>query len=90
MYSDSSLHDASGKWQMIFGVETHPKYRHMGYAYHLLKQVIEDVRKQNRKGIVLTCKESMIQYYKRFGFVNKGIAQSTHGGEIWYQMKLKS
>lgn len=32
----------------------------------------------------------MIQYYKKFGFVNEGISQSTHGGEVWYQMKLES
>ncbi len=88
MYSDSSMHNSKGEWQMIFGVETRPEYRRRGYADLLLRTVIEEVRKQNRKGIVLTCKSGLIHYYEKFGFVNEGLSESNHGGESWYQMKL--
>ena len=73
---------------MIFSVVTSPKYRKRGYASIVMKQVIEDARKRNRKGIVLTCKERLIPFYERFGYVNEGESVSNHGGAIWYQMRL--
>ena len=40
-------------------------------------------------GVVLTCKDRLIHYYEKFGFVNEGLtAKSTHGGAEWYQMRL--
>ena len=50
---------------------------------------ISDARAQGRKGLVLTCKEALVHYYAKFGFVNEGISGSTHGGGVWYQMRLK-
>ena len=38
---------------------------------------------------VLTCKEALVHYYAKFGFVNEGVSGSTHGGVVWYQMRLK-
>ena len=32
MYEKACLHDEKGAWQMIFGVNTLPKYRRQGYA----------------------------------------------------------
>lgn len=88
MYRDSSMHNSMGEWQMIFGVETRPEYRCRGYADLLLKTVISDVKTQNRKGIILTCKSKLVHYYEKFGFLNEGMSESKHGGELWYQMKL--
>lgn len=31
-----------------------------------------------------------MHYYAKFGFVNEGVSGSTHGGVVWYQMRLKS
>lgn len=89
MYADSSRHDENGDWQMIFGVETHPDYRRQGYAEILLNYVIEETRKQKRKGLVLTCKEHMVHYYAKFGFVNEGLSESAHGGAQWYHMRYQ-
>lgn len=89
MYSDASLHQEEGAWQMIFGVNTLPRYREKGYARLLLEHAIEDARKENRKGLVLTCKDKLVHYYGALGFVNEGISEnSTHGGAVWYQMRL--
>jgi hypothetical protein len=30
-----------------------------------------------------------VHYYAKFGFVNEGVSGSTHGGVVWYQMRLK-
>lgn len=89
MYADAALHDENGAWQMIFGVNTLPGCRRRGYAGLLLQRAIADARAQGRKGLVLTCKEKLLHYYAKFGFVNEGVSASTHGGVVWYQMRLR-
>ncbi|MBR1815228.1 MAG: GNAT family N-acetyltransferase [Lachnospiraceae bacterium] len=54
----------------------------------LLSQVIADVKEDGRRGLVLTCKDNLVGFYERFGFKNEGVSGSTHGGVVWYQMKL--
>lgn len=88
MYSDASFHNKGGDWQMIFGVNTLPGYRRRGLAGQVIRQMIADARVQSRKGCVLTCKEGLIPYYEKFGFVNEGVSGSVHGGVVWYQMRL--
>ena len=89
MYSRSELHDENGEWQMIFGVDTIPSYRGKGYAGELIRRAIQASREHGRRGLVLTCKDSLVEWYSRFGFVNEGISVSVHGGAVWYQMRLE-
>ena len=42
-----------------------------------------------KKGVVLTCKDVLVLYYEKFGFKNEGVSESTHGGVVWYEMRLK-
>ena len=88
MYERAELHKESGAWQMIFGVNTIPEYRKHGYAGDLIKRAISDAKAQGRKGLVLTCKDKLIHYYAKFGFVNEGVSASVHGNVTWYQMRL--
>lgn len=88
MYEKAFLHDEKGAWQMIFGVNTLPKYRRQGYAEKLLRYAINDARAQDREGLVLTCKDKLVHYYEKFGFQNEGVSESVHGGAMWYQMRL--
>ena len=88
MYSDASFHDEKGAWQMIFGVNTLPDYRRRGCAARVMERVIADARAQGRKGCVLTCKDKLIHYYETFGFRSEGVSASTHGGAVWYDMRL--
>ena len=88
MYADAGFHDENGAWQMIFGVNTLPEYRRQGLAEQVLRQVISDAKAQGRKGCVLACKDKLLHYYGKLGFVNEGISQSTHGGVVWYEMRL--
>ena len=88
MYADAALHNEAGAWQMIFGVNTLPRCRRRSYAERLLRQAIADARAQGRKGLVLTCKDRLVHYYAKLGFVNEGASGSTHGGVVWYQMRL--
>ena len=88
MYENASMHNENGAWQMIFGVVTRPEYRKHGLAAQLLNRAIADARQQGRKGLVLTCKDKLVHYYAKFGFVNEGVSQSTHGNVAWNQMRL--
>lgn len=89
MYAKAELHNESGAWQMIFGVNTIPEYRCKGYAGELIKAMIEEARVQGRKGLVLTCKAHKLRYYAKFGFVDEGVSEnSTHGNVVWHQMRL--
>ena len=88
MYADASPHNENGAWQMIFGVNTLPEYRRQGLAEQVLRRVISDAREQGRKGCVLTCKDKLVHYYEKFGFRSEGVSESTHGGVVWYAMRL--
>lgn len=89
MYDDASLHDPQGAWQMVFGVDTAPEYRHHGYASALMRRVIADARQAGRAGLVLTCKDRLVGFYERFGYVDEGMSSSTHGNAAWHQMRLR-
>lgn len=88
MYENATLHTESGAWQMIFGVNTLPACRRRGLAELVLRRCIDDARTQGRRGVVLTCKDKLVHYYEKFGFVGEGVSQSTHGGVVWYDMRL--
>lgn len=89
MYANASMHNESGAWQMIFGVNTLPEYRRRGYAGELIRCAIDDAKRQGRKGLVLTCKERLVSYYAKFGFADEGVSEkSTHGNVVWHQMRL--
>lgn len=89
MYENAAMHNESGAWQMIFGVNTLPTYRQHGYAGELIQEAIADAKKQGRKGLVLTCKDRLVHYYAKFGFVDEGVTdKSKHGNVAWHQMRL--
>lgn len=88
MYTNANLHEKDGSWLMILAVDTLPVYRKIGCAEKVLRYVIAEASAQGRKGIVLTCKEELIPYYKKLGFINEGKSNSKHGGAVWYDMRL--
>ena len=89
MYADASLHNEKGAWQMIFGLNTIPDYRCRGLAGKLIEAFQKQAKEEERKGIVLTCKDKLVHYYAKFGFENEGKSDSTHGDVVWYQMRWK-
>ena len=89
MYENACMHNENGAWQMIFGVNTLPEYRKRGHACELIRRAIADARQQGRKGLVLTCKDSLLAYYAKFGFVDEGVSENTtHWNVRWHQMRL--
>ena len=89
LYERADLHRPEGAWQMIFGVNTLPEYRRRGCAGQLIRWCLRDARERGRRGVVLTCKAGLVDYYSKFGFVSEGVTEkSVHGGATWIQMRL--
>jgi len=88
MYGQPNLHTEEGVWQMIFGLNTHPHHRRQGYASFLMNHILKETRMQGRAGVVLTCKEELIPFYKALGFACEGVSASVHGGVVWYDMRI--
>ena len=88
MFADASIHEPTGDWQMIFGLNAIPEYRNRGCAGQLIRRCIRDAEIEGRRGVVLTCLEEKIPYYEKFGFRNEGVSQSVHGGAVWYRMRI--
>ena len=88
MFEDTSLHKPDGIYQSIFGLDVLPDYRCHGIAAALMQHMIEDAKKKDRVGLILTCKDKLLHYYAKFGYENMGISNSVHGGAVWYDMIL--
>ena len=88
LYHNTKLHNSKGDYQTVFGLDVIPEYRKQGVGENLIKFLIELSKKRNKKGIVLTCKDYLIHYYQKFGFVCQGVSQSSHGGAKWNDMLL--
>lgn len=89
MFADANLHNPTGAWQAIFGVNTLPEYRCKGYAAMVMCHVIEEARRQGRAGVILTCKAEKIAYYQKFGYEILGVSESVHGNAVWYDALLR-
>ncbi|WP_320163277.1 Maf family nucleotide pyrophosphatase [uncultured Trichococcus sp.] len=87
-YHEAALHNPDGTYQSVFGLDVVPAFRRQGIAEKLLKALIDAARQAGRKGLTLCCKEEKIPYYEKFGLVNSGRSESTHGNAVWYDMIL--
>ncbi|MDR3758987.1 MULTISPECIES: GNAT family N-acetyltransferase [Enterocloster] len=89
MFEKADLHNANGAYQSIFGLDVVEAFRRRGVAAALMNRMIETARERGKKGLILTCKDRLIHYYEKFGYVNLGLSQSVHGGAVWYDMILE-
>ncbi|MGI6068967.1 MAG: GNAT family N-acetyltransferase [Blautia sp.] len=87
-YHDVSCHQPEGGYFTVFGLNVLPAYRRRGIANQLVRAYIQAARERGKKGVILTCKDHMVHYYEKFGFVCYGEADSTHGGVKWNDMRL--
>lgn len=88
-YEDASLHDPSGDYMTVFGLDVHPDYQHQGLAHTLMNGYITLAKEQNKKGIFLTCKDHLIGFYESFDYKHLGVSSSTHGEAKWNDMYLE-
>lgn len=86
LYEPENDYNPNGKYLLIFGLAVSSEYRKRGLAAALLKHMAEIAEKRGKKAVVLTCRNYLISYYERAGFVNMGKSESVHGGIEWYDM----
>lgn len=87
-YHDITMHRPDGAYQTVFGLNVLAEYRRNGIGEQLVRRYVEAARERGKKGVILTCKEQKIHFYEKIGFTCYGVADSSHGGAVWYDMKL--
>lgn len=86
-YHDLSMHRPEGAYQTVFGLNVLSEYRRRGIGEQLVRRYVQAARERGRKGVILTCKKEKIHFYEKCGFENHGVADSCHGGAVWYAMQ---
>lgn len=89
LFSDIKRNPPSGGHQSILGIAVSPQCQKRGVAPALLAHLENEARANKRETITLTCRESLISFYEKSGYVNHGVSDSKHGGVIWYNMSKK-
>ena len=74
---------------MLLGVDVLPEYRRQGLAQAMMEEYAGRERAKGRKKLLLTCLDSKVGMYEKFGFTDIGIANSTWGGEEWHEMSME-
>jgi predicted N-acetyltransferase YhbS len=81
-------HDPDGKNLVVFALAVLPEFRKQGVARQLMSRFVDEARQREKENVLLLCKQPLIRYYERMGFVHAGLSKSTHGGAEWQQMQL--
>ncbi len=85
-FTDADLHNPAGQTVMLLGLDVLPEYRGQGLARELMNIYLLKQSRRNKRLILLTCLESKVEMYQKMGFQDKGIANSSWGGEQWHEM----
>ncbi len=88
-FTDAGLHNPEGKNIMLLGLDVLPEYRKQGLGRELVYQYLRREREKCRHEVILTCLPSKVKMYKKFGFMDRGIADSIWGGEEWHEMSCR-
>ena len=76
----------TGGYVAILGLVVDQSQRNQGLAGKLLNEIEQRAKTHHRLGITLTCKEELIPFYEKYGYVNKGVSSSQHGGIKWFNL----
>lgn len=79
-------HEDGGRNLVIFSLSVLPEFQGRGIATRLMLGFLDLARTQARQSVLLLCKEDLLDFYRRFGFANRGVSASVHGGARWFEM----
>lgn len=79
-------HDPDGPNMVIFSLSVLPEHQSNGVGGELLKKFLARARKLDKKQVFLLCKNELVGFYEKYGFVDNGVSGSTHGGAKWHEM----
>jgi GNAT superfamily N-acetyltransferase len=79
-------HDPGGAHLVILSVAVRPDLQGQGLSRPLLERFLAWAREEGKESVLLLCKARLIPYYQRFGFEDRGLSASAHGGFAWHEM----
>lgn len=88
-FTDIRLYEPEGKNVMLLGLDVLTKYRGQGLAREIVHQYRMREQENGRSMLILTCLQEKVEMYLKFGFIDRGIANSTWGNEKWHEMALE-
>lgn len=88
-FTDETLYDPEGETVMLLGLDVLPEYRGIGLARKIVSGYARREREKGRKLLLLTCLAEKVGMYEKFGFCDRGIADSAWGGEVWHEMEMR-
>ena len=88
-FTDIGLYNPDGDWVMLLGLDVRPEYRRQGLAEEIVRQYCLREKKKGRRKLCLTCLDEKVPMYRKMGFVDNGMANSSWGGEEWHEMTLE-
>ena len=71
---------------MLLGLDVLPEYRRQGLASELMRRYLAIQKERGKKKVLLTCLDAKVEMYKKMGFQDDGMADSSWGGEAWHEM----
>lgn len=87
-FTDAELHNDEGRNIMLLGLDVLPEHRGIGLGRELMYEYCRRQSLNNKKSLLLTCLDGKVEMYKKFGFTDNGIANSSWGGEEWHEMSV--
>ena len=85
-FLNADLHDHQGPNVMLLSLAVLPAYRGQGLAREIMRNYLKRERENGRRRVLLTCVESKVKMYEKMGFQDAKIANSSWGGNQWYEM----
>lgn len=85
-FTEPDLHNPNGKNIMLLSLAVLPQYRGQGLASAIMHHFLHKEQEEERGIVLLTCLESKVGMYKKMGFRDEGIANSSWGEEQWHEM----
>ncbi|MFL6557959.1 MAG: GNAT family N-acetyltransferase [Bacillus sp. (in: firmicutes)] len=89
LFSHIKENPAIGGHQSILGLAVSPYFQKRGVATALLSHLEKEAITSKRETMTLTCKQDLIRFYEKLGYLNCGVSNSNHGGVTWYNMSKK-
>ncbi|MBY6087555.1 GNAT family N-acetyltransferase [Priestia flexa] len=86
LFEKTNLNPKEGGFQSVLSLVVHPDYRGKRIARKLLKELEAVCVNRKREGITLTCLEELVSFYEENGYRNEGKSNSTHAGEVWFNL----
>lgn len=86
MYDHTPTNLVTGGHQLIFTIAVDPAYRGAGIGSQLLDALSARAVAAHRQSVSLTSLKRNVPFYLKNGFENRGVADSDHAGEVWYNL----